>query len=77
MFSFPCVITSLIRVEDVFKVSDISMINKVKRKRGRPIGGKHPAVLRDYWRTKKQLSVAAKKFREDTHFIKTTKERHS
>jgi hypothetical protein len=39
-----------------------------KRKRGHPIGGKHPAVLREYWRelqrqhreAKKDLNIAKK-----------------
>jgi len=34
-----------------------------KRKQGRPIGGKHPEVLRDYWRTTQQMSRAARKFK--------------
>lgn len=39
---------------------------KQKRKRGRPIGGKHPAVMRDYWRTMQQMNRAAHRFQQGT-----------
>jgi len=32
-----------------------------KRKRGRPIGGKHPEVIRQYWRTMQEESRQIRK----------------
>lgn len=37
-----------------------------KPKMGRPIGGKHSEVIRDYWRTTQQLCRASKKFKQGT-----------
>jgi hypothetical protein len=40
---------------------ELMKMTKQKRGRGRPIGGKHPAVMREYWREMQRMSRATRK----------------
>jgi hypothetical protein len=42
-------------------IEELHLMTQKKRSRGRPIGGKQPEVIRQYWRTMQQVSRQMRK----------------